>query len=126
MSAITTYIRRHIWVTFQRVGFHCYPNAPSEPYDVTYLANRHRHLFKFKVSLSVSHNEREVEYHQFLHKLESWYADNTLQADNASCETLAEQLMRRISFEHPTREITVEVSEDGECGSVVSYTPVSV
>jgi len=111
---------RRIWVTFQRVGFHAYPSAPTEPYDVTYLQSRHRHLFKFKVSISVAHNEREIEFHQFLHWLESLYANGDLEADNASCESLATGLIDAIAARYPNRDVCVEVSEDGECGALVS------
>ena len=113
-------VSRHIWVTFQRVGFHCYPNAPE---DVSYLSSRHRHLFKFKVSVSVTHNEREIEYHQFLNWLNDLYDQSTLDASNKSCESLAEELINCVLNKYPGRAVTVEVSEDGECGSVLSAFP---
>lgn len=107
---------RKIWVTFQMKGFHRYPVAPE---DVSYLRARHRHLFKFKVTISVTHNERDIEFHQFQTWLESLYAEGQLEADNKSCETLAEELLTMIVTRYPGRLVEVEVSEDGECGSVI-------
>ena len=110
-------MQRLIWVKFQRKGFHCYPNAPE---DVSYLRDRHRHLFLFKIMISVEHNEREIEFHQFQTWLESMYESGVLIADNKSCETLAEELIIIVDYRYPNRRIIVEVSEDGECGSIVT------
>lgn len=114
-------LNRSVWVTFQRVGFHRYPNAPE---DVSYLASRHRHVFKFKVSISVTHNERELEYHQLLNWMNSLYETAELDASDKSCESLAEELITCIIVKYPDRVVTVDVSEDGECGSTLTATPV--
>lgn len=114
-------LTRLVWVTFQRVGFHRYPNAPE---DVSYLASRHRHVFKFKVSISVTHNERELEYHQLLNWMNSLYETAELDASDKSCESLAEELITCIIAKYPDRVVTVDVSEDGECGSTLTATPV--
>lgn len=114
-------VRRTIWITFDRVGFHCYPDAPDE---VAYLRDRHRHVFKFKVEIEVFHDERDIEFHMFQSWCLAQYADSIpgrLEADGKSCETLAYELGLRIQLAHPTREFTVEVSEDGECGSRVQF-----
>ena len=113
--------RLFIWVTFQRKGFHCYPHAPD---DVSYLQDRHRHLFKFRVKISVRHEEREIEFHQFLNWLETMYDEGLLEASGKSCETLAIELCDTIVARYPQRTLEVEVSEDGECGSIVSHEPV--
>ena len=110
-----------IWVTFSVPGVHCYPLAPD---DVSYLRSPHRHLFKFRVEVEVFHDEREIEYHQFLRWCKSHYATEE-DCSNKSCETLARELAQRVLAEYGTtssgwpRRILVEVSEDGECGSVV-------
>ena len=111
-----TYDFRSIWVTFQRKGTHCYPDAPE---DVAYLRVPHRHLFKFRVEISVTHNEREIEFHQFLNWLESLYDGGTLNMDSKSCETIASELLGTIHGRYPDRVIFIEVSEDGECGAVL-------
>ncbi len=58
-----------IWVTFRKEGIHKYPAAATDPnlatgdeYDVSFLATPHRHIFHFRVWLSVTHNDRDVEF----------------------------------------------------------------
>lgn len=111
-------LNRNIWVTFQRAGYHCYPDAPQ---DVLYLRSLHRHMFKFKVQIEVTHDEREIEFHQFLRWLESLYADRQLYMDNRSCETIALELGTKIRERYQDRRLVVEVSEDGECGAVLTW-----
>ena len=63
---------RKIWVTFRKEGIHCYPAAATDPalntageYDVSFLASPHRHVFHFRVSIDVFHNDRDIEFIQF-------------------------------------------------------------
>lgn len=118
---------KEIFVTFQKAGIHYYPQAKDEPSlaDVSYLGSPHRHLFKFKVTIEVFHNDRELEFHQLLNWCESLYQDKVLELNGKSCEMIAEDLIDAIIGrwdEQGSRKITVEVSEDGECGAVV-YCP---
>lgn len=107
-----------IWVTFQKAGIHRYPNAPE---DVGYLADSHRHLFKFKVTAEVKHNNRDLEFHQFLGWLEGLYTDKVLSLDHKSCEMMCEELMEQMTDKFGTQRLfEVEVSEDGECGAVLT------
>lgn len=111
-------IQRRIWVTFQRHGIHQYKEAPPV---VGYLASPHRHLFKFKVTVDVNYSNREVEFHMLQNWLDSRYSDSVLQLDNKSCETIAEDLIKEISERYTQFNfIEVEVSEDGECGAIVT------
>lgn len=111
-----------VWVTFQRAGFHRYPDAENNEKlaDVKYLANVHRHLFKFKVTIEVHHNDRDIEFHQFLNWLESLY-DRQLTLDYKSCEMLSDELSVEIMKKYPDRKLIIEISEDGECGSTIYY-----
>jgi len=114
--------KKLVWVTFQRKGFHFYPGAPSE---VAYLQDRHRHLFKFKVKIEVFHDDREIEFHMFLNKIESWYDSGALELNHKSCEMLADDLHAKLNKEYGgtgrPRECVIEVSEDGECGAECHY-----
>jgi len=119
-----------IWVTFQKEGIHCYPAAATDPnlatgdqYDVSFLANPHRHIFHFRVWLSVTHNDRDVEFIQFKRWLEQLYssAQGVLSLDHKSCEMMSDELYDTISQKYPGREIWIEVSEDGENGSFIKY-----
>lgn len=114
-------VHKKIWVTFQRVGFHHFPGAAGVGFeDVSYLSHTHRHLFKFKVSIEVFHDDRELEFHQFLNWLES-VLDDRINIDNKSCEMLADILAASIYEKYPGRNFDIEVSEDGECGVTVNY-----
>ena len=113
-------VQRSIWVKFEVIGFHCYPDAPEQ---VAYLRERHRHKFGFTVSMPVTHNEREVEFHMLQSECIALYANGQLEADGKSCETLAAELAGLLCGKYK-RSITVEVNEDGECGAVVTHSVV--
>ena len=56
-----------IWVTFRKEGIHKYPAALTDPnlatgdeYDVSFLGYPHRHIFHFRVWISVQHNDRDM------------------------------------------------------------------
>jgi hypothetical protein len=117
-----------IWVTFRKEGIHKYPAAATDPtlatgdeYDVSFLANEHRHIFHFRVWLGVTHNDRDVEFIQFKRWLENLYKDATLSLDYKSCEMMSDDLYTQISQRYPGREVWIEVSEDGENGSFIKY-----
>ena len=110
---------RMIAVTFQKPGVHQYPAAPD---DVQYLRAPHRHLFKFKVKIQVWHDDREIEFHQFLNWVEGLYSgEQSLSLINSSCEMISDSLAAIIQSRYPDRLLQIEVWEDGECGSVSSY-----
>lgn len=119
-----------IWVTFRKEGIHCYPAALEDPklktgdkYDVSFLGNPHRHIFHFRVWISVTHNDRDIEFIQFKRWLEELYNGDqaVLQLDYKSCEMMSDDLHDTISQKYPNREIWIEVSEDGENGSFIKY-----
>jgi hypothetical protein len=109
---------RTIFVTFQKEGIHRYPDAPE---GVEFLKHPHRHMFHFRVTLDVFHNDRDVEFILFKRELEALYSAATLQVDFKSCEMLAEDLIDYISKKYPGRKISVEVSEDGENGATLHF-----
>jgi hypothetical protein len=117
-----------IWVTFQKEGMHKYPAALTDPalatgdeYDVSFLGYPHRHIFHFRVWISVTHDDRDIEFIQFKRWLQNLYADATLSLDFKSCEMMSQDLYDMISQKYPGREIWIEVSEDGENGSFIKY-----
>jgi hypothetical protein len=109
--------KKWIWVTFQKAGFHFYGAAPEE---TGYLKNIHRHLFKFKVKIEVFHNDRDVEFHAVLKFCES-LMENEFNMNGCSCEMLSDQLYKELSTKYPGRDMIIDVSEDGECGSTIEY-----
>jgi hypothetical protein len=117
-----------IWVTFQKEGMHKYPAALTDPnlatgdeYDVSFLGYPHRHIFHFKVWISVEHSDRAIEFIQFKRWLENLYSQGTLQLDYKSCEMMSEDLYEQIAAKHPGREVWIEVSEDGENGALIKF-----
>jgi len=125
---IREHAHRRIWVTFQHEGIHCYPAAATDPRlatggpdDVSFLAHPHRHIFHFRVSISVWHNDRDIEFIQFKRWLESLYSDEILALDYKSCEMIADDLYTQIAARYPSRDVHIEVSEDGENGCVIEY-----
>ena len=125
---IMTAAERRIWVTFSREGIHCYPAAATDPtlatgdrYDVSFLASPHRHIFHFRVSITVVHNDRDIEFIQFKRWLEDLYGGGTLSLDHKSCEMMADDLYIQIAARYPGRAVGIEVSEDGENGCLIEY-----
>lgn len=114
--------KRFIWVTFQKAGFHKFPEAATHQdlQDVSYLGYVHRHLFKFKVKIEVTHNNREIEFHQFLKFCEGLF-ENNFSVDFKSVEMIADDLSIEIEKKYGKRKLFIEVSEDGECGCEVEY-----
>lgn len=119
---------RMIYVTFQKEGIHKYPAAATDPAlatggwdDVSFLGVPHRHIFHFKVAISVVHNDRDIEFIQFKRWLEKLYSENTLQLNFKSCEMIAEDLYTVINDKYPNRTVSIEVSEDGENGAILTW-----
>ena len=117
-----------IWVTFQKEGMHKYPAALTDPalatgdeYDVSFLGYPHRHIFHFKVWIGVTHDDRDIEFIQFKRWLLNLYKDSILSLDYKSCEMMSGDLYDIISKKYPSREVWIEVSEDGENGSFIKY-----
>jgi len=107
-----------IFVTFDKEGIHCYPEALTDPKlaDVSFLGYPHRHKFMFKVAIEVFTNDRDIEFIQFKRWLESLYFGNILHLDFRSCEMLAEELAAMITDKYPGRIVDINISEDGENG----------
>lgn len=117
-----------IWVTFRKEGVHLYPAAKDDPKlatgewdDVSFLGYAHRHMFHFRVGIEVFHDDRDIEFIQFKRWLESLYAADILSLDHRSCEMISDELATKINDQYPNRKIEIEVSEDGENGSISRY-----
>ena len=120
--------QRRIWVTFQKEGIHFYPAAATDPalktgdeYDVSFLGTPHRHIFHFRVWISVVHNDRDIEFIQFKRWLQKLYESGTVQLDYKSCEMMSDDLYLQIAARYPGRSVWIEVSEDGENGALIKY-----
>lgn len=117
-----------IWVTFRKEGIHKYPAAltdaslaTGDEYDVSFLGYQHRHIFHFRVSIEVFHDDRDIEFIQFKRWLENLYVNSILKLNNKSCEMISDDLYTQINSKYPNRDVWIEVSEDGENGSYAEY-----
>ena len=112
-----------IWVRFEKEGIHKYPAALEDPKlaDVSFLGYPHRHIFHFRVSISVFHNDRDIEFIQFKRWCEGLYAGGTLALDYKSCEMIADDLYIQINSRYPGRHVIISVSEDDENGCEIVY-----
>ena len=115
-------------MTFSREGIHRYPAAATDPklctageYDVSFLANAHRHIFHFRVAIEVEHSDRAIEFIQFKRWLESLYNKEILHLDFMSCEMIAEDLYLKIAEKYPNRDVKIDVSEDNENGAHLEF-----
>ena len=120
--------KRKIWITFRKEGIHRYPAAATDPmlctageYDVSFLANAHRHIFHFRIWIDVFHNDRDIEFIQFKRWLEGLYNKDILQLDFKSCEMIADDLYIQVAGRYPGRAVWIEVAEDGENGCLIKY-----
>jgi len=102
-------------VRFQVEGQHHWPQAPKER---AYLRYMHRHLFHVEVTMTVGHQEREVEYHDLLDFCKESFGGGEM--GPKSCETMALELLEKLCKKYPGRQYVVSIFEDGENGAVVS------
>ena len=117
---------RYIKVKFVKEGIHKFPGADKDPKyatgdwdDVSFLGFPHRHLFYFYVTVSVTHNDRDIEFIQFKRELERLFTKNVVHLDYQSCEMVAESLINYIEENYPNRAVRVEVYEDDENGAIL-------
>ena len=99
-------------------GMHNFPKAAELFPEVSFLADRHRHMFHFTVAKQVFHDDRDVEFIMFkrdiLNYLTNQYSDShmrTMEFGAQSCEMLAREILTRFDCEW------VEVWEDEENGA---------
>lgn len=125
---LTVQQTKTIWVTFSKEGVHKYPAALDDPSlatggadDVSFLGYPHRHIFHFKVWISVDHNDRDIEFIQFKRWCESLYKGDILQLDYKSCEMIADDLYSKIAEQYPGRYVKISVAEDNENGCEIEY-----
>lgn len=109
---------KFIAVKLVKEAFHKYKDAPE---DVSFLRNLHRHLFYIEVKISITHNDRELEFFQVKRVLND-YLDEYLKKTNkivGSCEMWGEDINTFLNKEYPNRKYKVSVFEDNENGMTI-------
>lgn len=105
-------LKRWLKITDRFEGIHYYPDAPD---DVAFLRHPHRHLFYVTLWVEVFHDNRELEFFQVQRWLREQFSHTTV----ASCEQMAEEILRRAQGRYPARRLKAEVSEDNENSAFV-------
>ena len=130
-NRIKNVAKKFIYVQFQKEGYHCFPEAATDPqfctgdeYDVSHLSHKHMHYFYIKVWLQVTHSNRQVEFIQFRRWLENLYTTQSLELNNKSCEMIAEDLYDVIARKYPECEIRIDISEDNINGAYLEFSIV--
>ena len=111
-------MKTYIWCTFRVEGVHYWPKAHN------CLVHPHRHLFHFKVRMSVKHGDREVEFIALKNELKCMVSSDILPGITVtlSCEQIGKTVLSYLIRNYgEDREYVVEVSEDGENGAEVFY-----
>lgn len=113
---------KSIVIKTQFEGIHCWPEAPDH---TKYLRTNHRHIFNVKLEMGVYDNDRQIEFFDALHKLNSYIKETFPRKDDVhtlgrmSCEDIAENILEWSFKEFGNRYAYVMVDEDGENGAVI-------
>ena len=98
-------------------GFHRWPNAPKEFYQLSVL---HEHTFHFVAEIR-EEEPREIEFLALAELISQALYEHLQHHPNYSCEELAKELFRWLNDGwqvSPGRVVSVEVNEDGGCGAI--------
>ena len=94
-------------------GFHNWPDAFPE---VSFLKDRHRHIFHIECRKEVTHDDRDIEIIMLKRRVIEHLDDifgTPCEFGSRSCEMIAIELVNDFDFSE------VKCLEDGECGAVV-------
>lgn len=99
-------------------GLHQWGNCPID--EVLYLKLLHRHNFEIIAYANTTHNDRDIEFIEFKHKIDKYLKDKyfdeiykCLNFGNMSCEMIATELIEYFDL------VKCEVNEDRENGAIV-------
>lgn len=113
-------MQTNIIVNFQLEGLHCWPDAKNIVPEVAFLSEPHRHMFHFKCTKKVNHDDRDVEIIMFKRNIEQYLTEKYLYPDfrcldfgTNSCEMLARELLEKFDLEY------CSVLEDQENGAEI-------
>lgn len=103
-------------------GFHFYPNASSIDPRIAFLENEHRHMFKVEVKISVTHDDRELEFFLVKWALTDFLKESKM--NQMSCEMIARNILdKHLITNYGERYYEIVVSEDGESDGILEYNP---
>jgi len=108
-----------VWAKATGPGFHYWSDAPD---NRDYLRDRHRHLFHLMAEVEVTHDDRDVEFHDLQDAIRAWWGPDALDLGPTSCESIARSLAGHLAG-LGMRVVSVEVAEDGENGATLRFNP---
>lgn len=109
-------ITRLILVRTRFEGIHSWPDAPEE---VSFLRSPHRHEFHVELQITVTHNDRELEFILVKRALDK-FISSWDKLESRSCEMMAELIIEWVHKTYGlTRDVQCSVFEDGENGAVL-------
>jgi hypothetical protein len=79
-------------------------------------------VFHVKATAAVSHDDRDIEFHDLSDMIRTWWGPGARECGSASCESLARELAGYLG-DQGVVVASVEVSEDGESGAVLTLPP---
>ncbi len=109
---------RSIYVTGQFIAYHRWVGATE---NVAFLASWHRHVFKVRIDLSVTHDNRDLEFFTVQRVLAAVLQQWSERQVDMSCEMFCDAIASHLSPSF-TSLSRVEVSEDGENGAILHIT----
>jgi hypothetical protein len=121
-SQINNRTQSYIRVRTEFEGFHCYPEASKIDPRIKFLEDVHRHIFKVEVKISVTHDDRELEFFLVKWDLNEFIKGGDM--NRKSCEMMATDILYHLLFKYgDDRYYEITVSEDGESDGIVEYIP---
>lgn len=116
----------HITIKNQFVGIHKWGNCLHE--DVSFLTNKHRHVFYVQTDLPVNHDDRDLEFFTVQTVIDNiiddlyTYDKNHRILGNLSCEMVSKDIVGELQKVYSFLNwIRVTVSEDGENSATVKW-----
>lgn len=110
--------KRFIGITHEFEGWHQWEDAPQ---NVSFLRNRHRHIFKIKIEIEVFSEKRDLEFFNFKWFVQSIVKEKLNRHMLGSCEQQSDELAKHIQEKYPNRDLIIYVKEDGENYAKTEY-----
>ena len=104
-------MKKQIVVKLQVEGLHQWKGCPIE--EVSFLRDRHRHMFHIEVRKRVTHNDRDIEIIMLKREILKYLGKQPIEFGNQSCEMIAEDLYKEFNCTY------VSVLEDNENGAII-------
>lgn len=123
-------MRTKIMIRTSFPGIHNWPEASQfAGKDVQFLEHPHRHTFHVKASLSVTHDDRQVEFFVFKKAVDDIITNLyefdgvAFQLGRMSCEQICKDIRNEVIIKfnliRGVDKVSVEVWEDNEVGAYV-------